>query len=168
MGTTNKTSVNNVLLQDIEKIVNKYGNEADNLIAVLLDLQDLNEAHYLTREAIVGVAEVMGLEVQNVYEVATFYHALSTTPKGKYVIELCQGTACTVNKQKSIRLALEKELGIKMGETTLDNLFTIQYTPCFGACDVSPAMRLNKKVYGNLTEDSLKKILDECRRGLNE
>ncbi|KDR94949.1 NADH-quinone oxidoreductase subunit E [Peptoclostridium litorale DSM 5388] len=163
--TSNKTAINGELLGKIQGIVEKHGNSRDNLLAVLLDVQALSERHYLSREAIVGVSEVMDIRVQNVYEVASFYHALSTSPKGKYVIQLCQGTSCTVNGQKSVKSVLEAELGVKMGGTTGDDMFTIEYTPCFGACDIAPAMRLNGKVYGNLTELSVLEILDECRRG---
>lgn len=166
--TNNKTEIDKDLLDSIRKIIAVHGNSDDNLIAVLLDVQKLSPTHHLSRQAIVGVAQEMGIRVQRVYEVASFYHALSTYPKGKYLIQLCQGTSCTVLGHKSIASVLQAELGIKMGETTSDGLFTIEYTPCFGACDVAPAMRLNEKVHGNLTELGVLEIIDQCRRGSNE
>lgn len=151
------------LYAQVGEIVSKWGASRDNLIAVLLDVQSKSEQNYLSKEALLAVSEIMGIKVQDVYEVASFYHALSTRPRGKFLVQLCQGTSCTVNKVVNVKTALEAELGIAIGGSTPDGLFTFEYTPCFGACDVSPAMRLNGKVVGNLTPEKIKQIIGECR-----
>lgn len=147
----------------VNEVVDKWGNSRDNLIAVLLDAQSLSERNFVSKEVMLAVSEVMGIPAQEVYDVATFYHAISTKPRGKFLVQLCQGTSCTVNNVLDVKKALEGELGINIGNTTPDGLFTFEYTPCFGACDVSPAMRLNGEVKGNLTKEKISQIIIGCR-----
>jgi len=151
------------LYSQIGEIVSKWGNSRDNLIAVLLDAQSKSKQNYLSKEAMQVVSEIMDIHITDVYEVASFYHAISTEPRGRFLIQLCQGTSCTVNKVVNVKDALEAELGIMIGGSTPDGMFTFEYTPCFGACDVSPAMRLNGSVVGNLTAEKIKQIISECR-----
>jgi len=96
-------------------------------------------------------------------EVISFYAALNKTPKGKYHIEMCNSTVCKVNDNYLIEEYLKKSLSIEIGETTQDSLFSLDYAPCFGACDVSPSIRINKRAYGKLTVDKVKKIIDGLR-----
>jgi len=143
--------------------VGKVGNRRDNLIAILLDVQSVSPGNYISKEAMLAVSEIMGIPAQEVYEVATFYHAISTKPRGRFLIQLCRGTSCTVNNSVNVKDSLEAELGIKIGSTTSDGIFTFEYTPCFGACDVSPAMRLNGRIMGNLTQEKIRHIICKCR-----
>lgn len=151
------------LYKDVVDAVAKLGNRRDNLIAVLLDVQSARAHNYISKEAMLAVSEIMGMPAQEVYEVATFYHAISTKPRGRFLVQLCRGTSCTVNNSLNVKDSLEAELGIKIGGTTPDGIFTFEYTPCFGACDVSPAMRLNGRVMGNLTQEKIRQIISKCR-----
>lgn len=151
------------LYNDVVNAVGKLGNRRDNLIAVLLDVQSVSPRNYISKEAMLAVSEIMGIPPQEVYEVATFYHAISTEPRGRFLIQLCRGTSCTVNDAVNLKDALEAELGIRIGSTTPDGMFTFEYTPCFGACDVSPAMRLNGRIMGNLTQEKIRHIISKCR-----
>ncbi|AHM57770.1 NADH dehydrogenase (ubiquinone) 24 kDa subunit (plasmid) [Peptoclostridium acidaminophilum DSM 3953] len=151
------------LYETVGSVIDKWGNSRDNLIAILLNVQSKSSRNFVSKEAMLVVSEIMGISAQEVYEVATFYHAIATEPRGRFLVQLCQGTSCTVNKAVNVKDALEAEIGIKIGSTTPDGMFTFEYTPCFGACDVSPAMRLNGKVVGNLTQEKIKQIIIECR-----
>ncbi|MEG0371739.1 MAG: NAD(P)H-dependent oxidoreductase subunit E, partial [Clostridium sp.] len=82
----------------------------------------------------------------------------------QHIIQICDSTACRVNKFQTLKDALEEELGIKVGETTEDGKFTLMLTPCFGACDISPAFRIADEVFGSLTLESIKDIIDSYRR----
>ena len=88
---------------------------------------------------------------------------INQSEKGKYHIEMCDSTVCRVNKKGPIQVYLEKELNISIGETTDDNMFTLDHAPCFGACDSSPSVRINKKVYGKLTVEKMETILNNLR-----
>jgi len=105
----------------------------------------------------VGPAKIMG--------VATFYSQFRLEPVGKYLIQLCQGTACHVNGSERIGRAIEDMLGIRDGETTADGLFTLKSVACLGCCSLSPVMMINGDAYGNLTPDKARSILMEIAAG---
>jgi NADH:ubiquinone oxidoreductase subunit E len=84
-------------------------------------------------------------------------------PRGKYIIEVCNSGPCYVRNYKEVASVLEEILGIKVGETTEDELFTLQYTSCIGACDIAPAMKIGEEVYGNLNREKIEKIIDQYR-----
>lgn len=162
--------VNQKLSTDqIRQIVREAKNEGENLIGVLLRLQENSTYHYITQEAAEIVAEEWGITLSEVYEVITFYSMLNTKPKGKYIIEICKSGPCHVVKTPRVVKMFESALGIKMGETTKDFMFTLQYTNCVGACDIGPVAKIGEKVYGNLTEDKVKHIINSYReQELNE
>ena len=95
--------------------------------------------------------------------VATFYTQFRLTPVGKYLIMLCQGTACHVNSSEIILQTIKDELGIEDGETTEDGLFSLKCVACLGCCSLSPVMMINESTYGSLTPEKTKKILKELR-----
>lgn len=105
------------------------------------------------------IAEGLGISLSEVYGVATFYSQFSLTPKGKYRISVCLGTACYVKGSDKILEEIEKELGIKCGECTPDGLFSIDSCRCVGACGLAPVMMVGEDVYGKLTPDAVKGIL---------
>ena len=96
--------------------------------------------------------------------VATFYSQFRLKPVGKYLIMLCQGTACHVNGSQRIEQAIKDELGISDGETTDDGLFTLKNVACLGCCSLSPVMMINDETYGRLTPDKAKEILRNLRK----
>ena len=95
----------------------------------------------------------------------TFYTMYSVTPRGKYIIRMCESAPCHVNGAENILETLKEELGLQVGETTSDGLFTLEHTACLGTCEVSPAMQINEVVFGNLTGAKVKEVLENYRAG---
>ncbi|QZY53767.1 complex I 24 kDa subunit family protein [Crassaminicella profunda] len=152
----------------IAQIIKKYNNDPKALIPILMNIQEEIAEKYISEEVAKYVSKQLNISSSHVYEVVTFFSALHEEPKGKYLIQLCNSTVCSLKKSHKIREVLESALGIKMGETTADKMFTLEYTTCFGACDISPAMRVNKKVYGYLNEEKVMSVIDGLRRKDNE
>ncbi|MBI9013504.1 MAG: NAD(P)H-dependent oxidoreductase subunit E [Clostridiales bacterium] len=147
----------------VEEILHKYDSRADSLVPILMDAQDICDDHYVDEETQKYIAQKLNLTYVDVYEVSSFFSAINKTSKGKYFIQLCDSSVCRINKKDIIEDYLEKTLGISVGETTPDNMFTLEQTACFGACDISPAIRINKKVYGHLTIQKVKHLLEDLR-----
>ena len=118
---------------------------------------------YLPLEVQKIIAEGLGISLSEVYGVVTFYSQFSLNPKGKNRISVCLGTACYVKGSDKILEELEKQLGIKCGECTEDGLFSIDSCRCVGACGLAPVMMIGDEVYGKLTPDMVKGILDSYR-----
>ncbi len=148
------------LFQEIERIISDHDCDAHDLLGMLLEIQAVVPEQYISKEVAKFVSGRLGISDNDVCEVVTFYAALSDVPRGRHVIQICDSTACKVNKYETLAAALERQLGIMVGETTADKKFTLMYTPCFGACDVAPAFRIGEEVYGNLTEEKIKTILE--------
>lgn len=109
------------------------------------------------------IAAEMGIPVADLYGVATFYSQFALTPKGKHVIGLCMGTACYVRKAEGILNALSDSLQVPAGETTPDNLFTLEATRCLGCCGLAPVMMIDDQVYGRLKPEDVPGILNTYR-----
>lgn len=105
------------------------------------------------------IAEGLGVTLSEVYGVATFYAQFSLEPSGKYIISVCLGTACYVKGSQKVLDRLSEELGIPVGGTTRDGLFTLNATRCLGACGLAPVMTINEEVYGRLVPDDIPGIL---------
>lgn len=118
---------------------------------------------YLPIEVQTVVAEGLGISLSEVYGVVTFYSQFSLNPKGKHRISICLGTACYVKGSDKILEELEKQLGIKCGECTADGLFSLDSCRCVGACGLAPVMMVGEEVYGKLSPDMVKGILDKYR-----
>lgn len=133
----------------------------EQVVDVMFELQD----HYgfLSDEALEEAAVLLGMTPLEMEELATFYTFIFREPVGKYVIHVCDSIICWMNGYESIREFLSQKLGIKMGETTSDGLFTLLPVCCIGYCDRAPAILINRKVYGPLTPEKLDKILEELR-----
>lgn len=118
---------------------------------------------YLPLEVQKTIAEGLDISLSEVYGVATFYSQFSLKPKGKHRVNVCLGTACYVKGSDKILEEVEKQLGIKCGECTEDGLFSIDSCRCVGACGLAPVMTIGEEVYGKLTPDAVKGILDSYR-----
>lgn len=118
---------------------------------------------YLPREVRYFVARELGLSLSKVYGVVTFYNFFRTQPLGKHVINICLGTACHVKGAGEITKVLEKELGIRMGETTADGFYTLSSARCFGACGLAPTMMIDDEVFGRLNPQKTLTILREMQ-----
>jgi NADH-quinone oxidoreductase subunit E len=152
-----------ILKEKIDEILLDYEYQEENLLPILLEIQDISEGRYITPETARYIADGIDIPYVQLSEVFSFFAALNQSKKGKYHIEMCNSTVCRVNHQELIKEYLKEALQIEMGETTLDNLFTLDYAPCFGACDTSPSVRINKKVYGNLTVEKIKRIIENLK-----
>lgn len=114
---------------------------------------------YLSEESVAELAKSLALSMSDVYGVATFYSFLSTRPLGRNVIRICKSMSCYLKNYQTIINTVEKEIGIKPGETTTDGKFSFQLTNCIGACDKAPAMMINSNVYDDLTPRKVSRIL---------
>lgn len=151
----------------VDEIVKRLGNKKSSLIAILQEIQ--HEYRYLPEDLLMYVAQVMGISPAKVYSVATFYENFSLEPKGKYVIKICDGTACHVKKSIPVLEALRKELGLNEQKHTTDDLmFTVETVSCLGACGLAPVITVNEKVYGKMTPEAVKELLKEIREEENK
>lgn len=151
----------NKLYQKIDEIIEAH-KEKKPIVAILQDIQE--EYRYLPREAFDYLAKQIGVSIAKIYSVATFYENFSLEPKGKYVIKICDGTACHVRKSIPILDALRKELGLsKEKKTTDDLMFTVETVSCLGACGLAPVLTVNDKVYPAMTPEKATELLKELK-----
>ena len=148
-------------VKNITEICDRYANEKTPLMMILSDIQ--KEYGYIPLEVQELVSEKTGVSVAEIYGVVTFYSFFSLTPKGKYVIGVCLGTACYVKGAQQIVDKFSEIIGIKAGETSADGLFTLDALRCIGACGIAPAVTINGKVYPKLTVDAVPQIVAEYR-----
>lgn len=148
-------------LKQIEGVLDELAKVKGSLITILQKTQDIYG--YLPKDAIIYISERTGIAESEIMGVATFYTQFRLTPVGKYLIMLCQGTACHVNSSELILQTIKDELGIEDGETTEDGLFSFKCVACLGCCSLSPVMMINESTYGSLTPEKTKKILKELR-----
>ena len=148
-------------VKQITEIVNRYKGEETPLMMILSDIQ--REYGYIPLEVQELVSDLTGVPVSDIYGVVTFYSFFSMTPKGKYVIGVCLGTACYVKGSQLVLDKFGELLGIKPGQTTEDGLFTLDVLRCIGACAVAPAVSINGKVYPQVKVDNVKDIIAEYR-----
>lgn len=141
----------------VREIVARYGNDRSFVIPIMQDIQ--REWNYLPREALDALVVTLGVPRSLVYHLATFYRAFSLTPKGKYRLSLCLGTACHVRGAPQIADHLERTLGIKAGETTADKKFSFETVNCLGACALGPILVVNDEYHGQITIDKTNKVL---------
>lgn len=132
---------------------------------LILFLQEAQERFgYIPKEVISDISEQTGISEAEIYGVVTFYSQFRMTPLGKYVIRICEGTACHVNGAKKVLQTLKTELGVDVNETTPDGLFSLQSVACLGCCSLAPVIMINGETHGSLTPDKTKKVIDEYRK----
>ena len=147
------------------KIMESYGNDPQQLIAVLLDIQAASGKNYVDQQWAALASKVLDLSLSKIYDVLTFYAMFSTKPRGEYVIEICQSTPCHFDKADEAVRWFEAAAGIGMGETTADGKITLFRTSCVGACDIGPVAKIGDAVFGNLTEEKARDLVRGCREG---
>jgi NADH:ubiquinone oxidoreductase subunit E len=121
------------------------------------------DCNYLKKSELLKLSKKLGIPLSEIYGTASFYSFLSTEPKGKYIIRLCNNLSCIVNGSDNVRNFIEKLLGIRLGETTKDKRFSLEMTSCIGCCNNPPAMMINNKVFTNLTEERISEIIKNLR-----
>jgi NADH-quinone oxidoreductase subunit E len=149
-------------LTTVTSIIGKWENRKDFLIEILQDIQD--EYSYLPREVLVEVSNILEIPLNQIYEVATYYKAFSLKPKGKHPIQVCLGTACHVRGAKLVLDAFVRDLGIKTGETSQDQNFSLEIARCLGCCGIAPVVTIAKDVYGSVSQAKVPAILKKYKK----
>lgn len=151
-------------VKSIKDVCQQLGAVKGKVLPILHAVQNIC-GNWLPLEALQLVAKELDIPYGYLYGVMSFYTMFSVTPRGKYIIRLCESAPCHVMGAENIQEVLEEELGIRVGETTSDGLFTLEHTACLGTCEVSPAMQINEVVFGNLTTAKVKEIIENYRAG---
>lgn len=147
-----------------DQIIAHYGKKDSSLIPIMQDIQE--EYRYLPGELLTYVAEQIGITEAKAYSVATFYENFSFDAKGKYVIKVCDGTACHVRKSMPVLDALRQKLGLSnKKKTTDDMMFTIETVSCLGACGLAPTMMVNEDVHPRMTPEKATNLIDMLKGG---
>ena len=146
-----------------EQILEQYGYDQSNLIAILQEIQA--EYKYLSEESLTTVAEKLGISTAKVYSVATFYENFSLEAKRKHIIKVCAGTACHVRKSGPIYDAIHDYLGLSgKKKTSADGMFTLETVACLGACGLAPVMTIDGEVHAKMTPEAALELLEDIRK----
>ncbi len=149
-------------LSALDAIVEKSGYKQEAIISVLQEIQEVY--HYLPREVFPILAEKLKMSEARIYSIATFYENFSLEPKGKYVIKICDGTACHVRKSIPILDKLRSELGLSAEKKTTDDLnFTVETVSCLGACGLAPVLTVNDVVHAEMTPEKAVALLKQLK-----
>ncbi len=148
-------------LEPLDKVIDEFGGKAGTLIPILQRAQEMYG--YLPPDVLKHVSEKTGIPLSQIYGVVTFYAQFYLTRRGKCIVKQCDGTACHVRGAGKIVDVIEKELGIKAGETTPDYKFTFEVVYCLGSCGLSPVATINDKVVGRLVPEKMAQILRETK-----
>ncbi len=147
----------------IDAIIAEQGAKPSAVIAILQGIQE--HYRYLPREVFPYLAKKLSVSTASIYSIATFYENFSLEPKGKYVLKVCDGTACHVRKSIPILDRLRSELGLSEEKATTDDLlFTVETVSCLGACGLAPVLTVNDKVHPAMTPDKASELLQELRK----
>jgi NADH-quinone oxidoreductase subunit E len=145
-------------LEKVNEIIDRYVDEEGATIQLLLDMQ--SELNWIPKEAIERISERLNIPVSQIYRVASFYKAMSLTPRGKHVVSVCLGTACHVRGGLRIMDKAQESLGIKAGETSQDMRFTLERVNCLGCCALGPVMVVDGEYHGKLAPSKVREILE--------
>ena len=148
-------------VKQISEIISRYENEKTPLMMILSDIQ--REYGYIPLDVQEFISDQTGIPVAEIYGVVTFYSFFSLTPKGKYVIGVCLGTACYVKGAQQVIDKFAELLKIQPGQTSEDGLFTLEALRCIGACGIAPALTINGKVYPKVSVADVQKIVEEYK-----
>ena len=148
--------------KDMDEILAKYRYSPGSIIAILQDTQA--KYRYIPREVFPYLSDKLHISTAKIYSVATFYENFSLHPKGKFVIRVCDGTACHVRKSIPILERIRKDLSLSETKVTTDDfLFTVETVSCLGACGLAPVLTVNDKVYPSMTPDKASELLTKLR-----
>ncbi len=152
--------------QIIQQVKEKNRGE-ENLLEILHAIQE--EEGGLPKQLLLDLSEVMNIPLAKIWNVVTFYNFFKLHKSGKYVVKVCKGTACHVKGADKVIEELEKILGIKVGETTKDGMFTLEIVRCVGACGLAPVVMVNDDLHGNLdTPEKIKAMIDQYKKEAGE
>ena len=146
----------------VDSILKEHDYQQSAIISILQALQE--HYHYLPREIFPRVAKKLNVSEARIYSVATFYENFSLEPKGKYIIKVCDGTACHVRKSIPILEKLREELNLSATKVTTDDLlFTVETVSCLGACGLAPALTVNDKVHPSMTPEKATELIKQLK-----
>ena len=146
----------------VDFILEKYGYNKEMLISIMQDVQ--KEYHYLPQKVLSYIAGRLKISEAKIYGVATFYENFSLKPKGKYVIKVCNGTACHVRKSMPLLEEFRRILNVNEKETTTkDMIFTVETVSCLGACGLAPVCTVNDVVYSNMTKEKARNLIKKLK-----
>jgi NADH-quinone oxidoreductase subunit E len=145
----------------LDPLIARYKGQKGNVIPLLQGVQDIYG--YIPRPAFEKISQETGLELSEMFGVATFYSQFRLAPLGRHIIKVCHGTACHVQNANEITESLEDTLKVKDGETTGDRLFTLESVACLGCCSLAPVMMIGDQTYGKLTGNEAMKIVKNIR-----
>jgi NADH-quinone oxidoreductase subunit E len=155
--------------KEIDKIIERYERKESAILAILQDIQV--KERYLPKEVLETVGEQLHIPLNKIYRIATFYRAFSLKPRGRHEICVCMGTACHVRGAQRIGDQINLELGIRPGETTEDQNFTLETVNCLGVCAAGPVLAIDGQYFGKMSpakvEGTLKKFRSNKKEGLN-
>jgi len=158
--TLAKDNLTKADVQDkLKEIFSHYTGDRQELIPVLQETQE--KFRYLPAAAMREIARFLHIPESTVYGVSTFYAQFKLTPLGKKIIRMCRGTACHVRGAGKVLAEMEKQLGIKAGETTNDMEYTLETVACIGACALAPTMTIDNETYGKMTPKKVAEVLGD-------
>lgn len=160
-GKTEKVELPEVDLSLIDPIIKKYKNKRGNLIPLLQGAQNIYG--YLPPQAFEKISNDTGLNLSDMYGVATFYAQFRLNPVGKHIVKVCHGTACHVQNAGTITDSIKETLKVDDGATTEDGLFTLESVACLGCCSLAPVLMIGDNTYGNLSGKQAVKIVKEIK-----
>ena len=146
-------------LKTVNNIITSYDGNPEALLMIMQDISDIY--HYVPPAVIPLLVEKLGVKESLIYSVATFYKTISLEPRGKYIVNVCTGTACHVRGAEKIMDALQNRLDIKEGQTSADGLFTLEAVRCIGCCASGPVITVNQDTHGGLDRSSVLKVIDD-------
>ena len=142
----------------VGEVISKYPKSREHLISILQEVQE--EYGYLSRESIKDISEYLGLPSSKIFGVATFYNQFRLNAPGRIQIAMCRGTACHVKGSLNLLDTCRQLLGIEVGQTTKDGLFSLETVACLGCCSIAPAMMVNGKFFGRLDKKRVEYLID--------
>jgi len=144
-------------------IISKFEPVKDNMLNILHELQNSNPNNYLTTEDLKLVADYLNTSQSSVYGVVKYYSMFSVKPKGKYVIRVCKSPLCSMIDGNNLLDHIKQNIGIGLGETTDDQMFSLEASECLGHCAEAPVMMINDGVYKDLDSDKIKNIFQNIK-----
>jgi NADH:ubiquinone oxidoreductase subunit E len=146
---------------DKRNLLHKFSPLMENVLLILHEFQNSNPHHYLSEDDLAMIAGYLNVPYSSIYGVVSYYTMFSLTPRGKHIIRVCNSPVCQMADSNDILAKLRNYLGIDVGATTADDVFTLETTECLGQCDSAPGMSVDEQYYGNLTAKKIKHILKD-------
>ncbi len=147
--------------RSVQEVIAKYPKSREHLISILQEVQE--EYGYLSRDSINRISEYLNLPSSKIFGVATFYNQFKLSAPGRIQIAMCRGTACHVKGSLNLLDTCRQLLGIEVGQTSKDGLFSLETVACLGCCSIAPAMMVNGKFFGRLDKQKVEYLIDAWR-----